>query len=260
MSRHYHNIQNHYKMEFSPNNHVVKLCIQGMEMEEKGRPEEAIKLFFKAWNEATNDFEKFTAAHYIARHQNNVTDRLKWLETGLQFALKIDDDAVKGAFPALYSNIAQCYKELGDQNNAKKNQELAKTFEDRPSDKGPFYHGTKAALQVGDLLTAGSNSNYKAELVMNHIYFTALANGAGLAAALAKGEGPERVYIVEPTGNFENDPNVTNKKFPGNPTRSYRSQEPLKVVGELTDWLRITPEELKKWQEKLANNKGEIIN
>jgi hypothetical protein len=131
-------------------------------------------------------------------------------------------------------------------------------------DKGPFYHGTKADLQVGDLLTAGFRSNYKHEVIMNHIYFTALANGAGLAAALAKGDGRERVYIVEPTGSFENDPNVTDKKFPGNPTRSYRSQAPLKIVGELTDWVRPTPEELQKWREKLANikadSKAEIIN
>ena len=95
---------------------------------------------------------------------------------------------------------------------------------------------------------------------MNHIYFTGLVNGAGLAAALAKGEGPERVYIVEPTGPFEHDPNVTNKKFPGNPTRSYRSHAPLKIVGEVTDWARQTPEELQKWKERLANVKGEIIN
>jgi tetratricopeptide (TPR) repeat protein len=247
-------------MEFNPSNNIVKLCIQGMEMEEKGRPEEAIRLFLRAWDEATNDFEKFTAAHYLVRHQKNIPDKLKWLETGLQFALKINNDAVKGAFPPLYSNIAKCYEELGDQDNAKKNHELAKEFKDKPSDKGPFYHGTKADLQIGDLLTSGGKSNYKIELVMNHIYFTALVNGAGLAAALAKGDGSERVYIVHPTGNFEDDPNVTNKKFPGNPTRSYRSQEPLRVVGEITDWLRITPEELKKWQEKLANNKGEIIN
>ncbi|MGO3162461.1 MAG: NAD(+)--rifampin ADP-ribosyltransferase, partial [Sphingobacteriaceae bacterium] len=131
---------------------------------------------------------------------------------------------------------------------------------DKPADKGPFYHGTKADLQIGDLLTAGGTSNYQTELVMNHIYFTALVNGAGLAAALAKGNGPDRVYIVEPTGQFENDPNLTNKKFPGNPSRSYRSQEPLKIVGELTDWIRITPEELKNWKDKLANNKGEISN
>ncbi|WP_046243551.1 NAD(+)--rifampin ADP-ribosyltransferase [Hymenobacter terrenus] len=127
-------------------------------------------------------------------------------------------------------------------------------------DSGPFYHGTKVDLQVGDLLTAGFRSNYKPEITMNHIYFTALANGAGLAAALAKGDGPERVYIVEPTGSFENDPNVTDKKFPGNPTRSYRSQAPLRIVGEVTDWVRQTPEELQKWREILANNKGEIIN
>ena len=127
-------------------------------------------------------------------------------------------------------------------------------------DKGPFYHGTKADLQIGDLLTAGYNSNYKSEVVMNHIYFTALPNGAGLAAALAKGDGPQRVYIVEPTGPFENDPNVTDKKFPGNPTRSYRSQAPVKIIGEITDWVRQTPEEIQQWKERLANNKGEIIN
>jgi rifampin ADP-ribosylating transferase len=95
---------------------------------------------------------------------------------------------------------------------------------------------------------------------MNHIYFTALINGAGLAAALAKGDGPERVYIVEPTGSFENDPNVTDKKFPGNPSRSYRSLSPLKIVGEATNWARLSAEEILKWKEKLANNKGEIIN
>ncbi|WP_307876400.1 NAD(+)--rifampin ADP-ribosyltransferase [Parapedobacter lycopersici] len=129
-----------------------------------------------------------------------------------------------------------------------------------PTDKGPFYHGTKADLRVGDLLTAGYGSNYDPKLTMNHIYFTALANGAGLAAALAKGDGHERVYIVEPTGSFENDPNVTNKKFPGNPTRSYRTAAPLKIVGEATDWVKQTAEERQKWREKLANNKGEIIN
>ncbi|MGE5419667.1 MAG: NAD(+)--rifampin ADP-ribosyltransferase [Chloroflexota bacterium] len=138
--------------------------------------------------------------------------------------------------------------------------ELANSRKDKPSDKGPFYHGTKADLEVGDLLTAGSRSNYNPELIMNHIYFTASVNGAGLAAALAKGDGNERVYIVEPTGGFENDPNVTNKKFPGNPTRSYRTESPLKITGEVTDWPRQTPEQLKKWREKLANSKGNIIN
>ncbi|GEO02783.1 hypothetical protein AAE02nite_04470 [Adhaeribacter aerolatus] len=247
-------------MEFNSNNHIVKRCLQGMVMEENGQPEEASKLFQQAWHEATNDFEKFLAAYYVARQQKNIADKLKWLETALGFALKINNDAVKSAFPALYLNIAQCYADLGEPEKAKQQDALATTFKDKPSDKGPFYHGTKADLQVGDLLTAGGSSNYQAELKMNHIYFTALVNGAGLAAALAKGDGRERVYMVEPTGRFENDPNVTDKKFPGNPTRSYRSEAPLKIVGEVTDWERQTPAEIQQWREKLANNKGEIIN
>ncbi|HTL07084.1 MAG TPA: NAD(+)--rifampin ADP-ribosyltransferase [Chitinophagaceae bacterium] len=131
-------------------------------------------------------------------------------------------------------------------------------------DEGPFYHGTRADLRIGDHLTAGFRSNYRPEVIMNHIYFTALPNGAGLAAALAPGEGRERVYIVEPTAAFENDPNVTDKKFPGNPTRSYRSSAPIKIVGELTEWVRQTPEQLLEWRTRLAelraSEKGEIIN
>ena len=247
-------------MEFNPNNPIVKLCLHGMSMEEKGEPEEAGKIFLQAFNESSDDFEKFITSHYVARHQQNVSDQLHWLQATLQYALKVNDETVTSAFPSLYFKIAKCYEELGDIENAKKNYELATSFKDKPSDKGPFYHGTKADLQVGDLLTAGGSSNYKVELKMNHIYFTALANGAGFAAALAKGDGPERVYVVEPTGSFENDPNVTDKKFPGNPTRSYRSQAPLKIIGEVTDWVRQTPEQLQKFREKLANNKGEIIN
>lgn len=247
-------------MEFNANNTIVKLCIQGIAMEGKGNPEEAGKFFLQAWNEATYDFEKFISAYHVARQQKNIPDKLQWLETALQLALKINDDAVKSAFPLLYSNITKCYEDLGDPGKAKKNYELAASFSDEPSDTGPFYHGTKADLRVGDLLAAGGDSNYKSELKMNHIYFTALVNGAGLAAALAKGDGRERVYIVEPTGSFENDPNVTNKYFPGNQTRSYRAAAPLKIVGEVTDWAKLTPEERQKWQEKLANNKGEIIN
>lgn len=130
-----------------------------------------------------------------------------------------------------------------------------------PLDAGPFYHGTRADLKVGDLLTPGFQSNYRPEITMNHIYFTASGpDGAGLAAALARGDGPQRVYIVEPTGPFENDPNVTDKKFPGNPTRSYRSSEPLRIVGEVSEWRRLTPEELQDWRERIANLKGEILN
>ena len=134
----------------------------------------------------------------------------------------------------------------------------------QPLDEGPFFHGTKANLRVGDLLRAGFRSNYRPEVVMNHIYFTALQNGAGLAAELAAGDDAPRVYTVEPTGAFENDPNVTDKKFPGNPTRSYRSSAPLRVVGEVTDWTRLAPEELQAWKDRLAallaDERGEIIN
>ena len=247
-------------MEFSPNNHIVKLCLHGMAMEDEGKAVEASKQFVQAWNEATNDFEKFIAAYYVSRHQKNISDKLNWLKTDLQLALKINDDAVKAAIPSLYTSIAKCYEELKDTDNATKHYALAKASAYPPSDKGPFYHGTRADLKVGDFLTAGYHSNYQSNLTMNHIYFTALINGAGLAAALAQGEERERVYIVEPTGGFENDPNVTNKKFPGNPTRSYRTDASLKIIGEITDWTRLTPEELQQWRQKLANNKGEIIN
>src|ERR1700704_5004307 len=98
-------------MEFNPSNNVIKLCVQGMDMEGKGEPEEARRLFLQAWNESTNDFERFTAAHYVARHQSNVSDELQWLETALRFALRINDDSVNGAFPSLYSNIAKCYED-----------------------------------------------------------------------------------------------------------------------------------------------------
>ncbi|MBU8867259.1 NAD(+)--rifampin ADP-ribosyltransferase [Paenarthrobacter aromaticivorans] len=134
----------------------------------------------------------------------------------------------------------------------------------QPLDEGPFFHGTKADLREGDLLSAGFRSNYRPEVVMNHIYFTALRDGAGLAAELAAGETEPRVYVVEPTGAFEDDPNVTDKKFPGNPTRSYRSRAPLRVLSEVTDWTRLEPEALRAWKERLAailaDERGEIIN
>lgn len=133
---------------------------------------------------------------------------------------------------------------------------------------GPFYHGSAAALEVGEHFTAGKNSNYKPDIVMNHIYFTALVAGAGLAAelavALSQGGGEPHVYEVEPVGEFEDDPNVTDKKFPGNPTRSYRSTQPLRIVREVTNWPRLAPEELAEWKKRLAalkaDERAEIIN
>lgn len=131
-------------------------------------------------------------------------------------------------------------------------------------DDGPFFHGTAAQLEVGDLLRAGFSSNYRPEITMNHIYFTALPDGAGLAAEIAALEGIPHVYEVEPTGEYENDPNVTDKKFPGNPTRSYRSTQPLRILREVTDWKRLSDQDLRMWRERLAaireDDDKEIIN
>ena len=247
-------------MEFSPFNNIVKLCIQGMDMEEKNQPEEALRLFTKGWEEASNSFEKYLSAYYIARNQKSTEEKLNWLIIALDFALKDNSEAIKSAYPTLHENISQCYQELNDKNKAILHSELALKYKDNLSDPGPFYHGTKADLKIGDLLTAGGNSNYQSDLKMNHIYFTGSANGAGLASELAKGIGHPRVYMVEPTGPFENDPNLTNKKFPGNPTRSYRSEKPLKIIAELTDWRKQSEEELQKFRDRLADNHGEIIN
>jgi len=125
---------------------------------------------------------------------------------------------------------------------------------------GPFYHGTRANLFVDDLLIAGFRSNYRDNIVMNHIYFTTLAKGAGLAAEIAKGEGRPRVYVVVPTGKFEDDPNVTNKKFPGNPTRSYRSVHPLKIIGELDSWESYDAAFILQLRNFIEAGSGEIIN
>ena len=132
---------------------------------------------------------------------------------------------------------------------------------------GPYFHGSIAGMVPGQFFEPGRPSNYRPEVVMNHIYFTALVSGAGLAAELAAelsgGEATPRVYEVEPMGAFEDDPNVTDKKFPGNPTRSYRTAGALRVVGEVTGWRRLTPEELDTWRAALARlreSDAEIIN
>jgi rifampin ADP-ribosylating transferase len=109
---------------------------------------------------------------------------------------------------------------------------------------GVYLHGTRANLAVGDLLVPGRESNFEEGRVMNHVYFTATLDAAVWGAELAAGHGRGHVYIVEPSGEFEDDPNVTDKKFPGNPTQSFRSREPLRVVGELVDWVGHPPEKL----------------
>ena len=110
-------------------------------------------------------------------------------------------------------------------------------------DKGPFFHGTKAELKIGDLLEPQHLSNYQ-DKKSNYIYFTASLDAAKWGAELAKSGLKERIYVVEPLGEFENDPNLTDKRFPGNPTRSYRSKYPLKIVAELGSWERHSEEEI----------------
>ena len=122
---------------------------------------------------------------------------------------------------------------------------------------GVYLHGTKAELAVGDLLVPGRESNFEAGRVMNHVYFTATLDAAVWGAELAAGEGRGRVYLVEPRGEFEDDPNVTDKRFPGNPTQSFRSREPLRVVGELVDWVGHSPERLQAMRDGLEALKRE---
>ncbi|WP_040224748.1 NAD(+)--rifampin ADP-ribosyltransferase [Bhargavaea cecembensis] len=110
-------------------------------------------------------------------------------------------------------------------------------------DHGPFFHGTKAELKIGDLLEPLYQSNYQ-DKKSNHIYFTATLDAAKWGAELAASEEKERIYLVEPLGQFENDPNVTDKRFPGNPTRSYRSKSPLKIVAEMGAWERHSDEQI----------------
>lgn len=123
-------------MEFDTNNKIVKLCTQGMECEGQGNKKEALTLFQQAWNESTTDFEKFTSAHYLARHQESVADKLTWDETALALALKINDDTVFGAYPSLYLNIAKGYEDLSDFDTSKKNYELALSFTKYLPDNG----------------------------------------------------------------------------------------------------------------------------
>lgn len=122
--------------------------------------------------------------------------------------------------------------------------------------QGPFFHGTRSTLEVGDELVAGHGSNFQEGRVSNNIYFTTLVDtaawGAELATALAGSAERGRIYVVEPLGPFEDDPNVTDKRFPGNPTESYRTRHPLRVTGEVDDWQGHDPEVLEQMLDNLA--------
>jgi rifampin ADP-ribosylating transferase len=131
--------------------------------------------------------------------------------------------------------------------------DVTKPFEVHES--GALLHGTKADLSVGDLLVPGRQSNYEAGRVMNHVYVTRTLDAAVWGAELAVGDGRGRIYIVEPSGEIEDDPNVTDKKLPGNPTHSFRTREPVKIVGEIADWVGHSPEQLQAMRDGLADLK-----
>lgn len=118
-------------------------------------------------------------------------------------------------------------------------------------DSQVFYHGTKADLKPGDLIAPGYSSNYGSGKKAGFVYLTATLNAATWGAELAAGEGRGRIYIVEPTGPIEDDPNLTDRKYPGNPTKSYRTRDPLRVTGEITDWTGHSDEELKAMRDHI---------
>jgi rifampin ADP-ribosylating transferase len=123
------------------------------------------------------------------------------------------------------------------------------------TDSQTYYHGTKADLKVGDLIEAGYASNYGKRKQAAFIYLSATLEAATWGAELAVGEGRGRIYIVEPTGSIEDDPNLTNKRFAGNPTKSYRSRNPFRVVGEVTNWKGHSPDQLKEMHDHLESLK-----
>jgi rifampin ADP-ribosylating transferase len=122
-----------------------------------------------------------------------------------------------------------------------------------------YYHGTKANLQIGDLIYPGFNSNYGQRNKAKYVYLSATLNAAIWGAELAIGEGEGRIYIVEPTGSIEDDPNLTDKKFPGNPTKSYRSKYPYKVIGEVKEWQGHPVEELKTMKDNVEKRRQEGV-
>jgi hypothetical protein len=136
---------------------------------------------------------------------------------------------------------------------------MDKTIKEPIDTTQPFYHGTKVDLKPGDLIAAGYSSNYGKRKKANFVYLSATLDAATWGAELALGDGPGRIYIVEPTGPIEDDPNLTDKKFPGNPTKSYRTRDPLRVKGEITDWKGHAPEQVQAMKDHLERLKQQGI-
>jgi len=135
-------------MQFDPDNQIINLCAHGMELEGEGKPDEASAAFQQAWERAANDFDKFIAAHYIARHQKTVADKLTWDETALQLALKIKEEGIEGTYPSLYLNIAKCYEDLNDFAKAKENYHNALSYTGFLLDDG-YGNMIKAGIENG---------------------------------------------------------------------------------------------------------------
>jgi len=148
-------------------------------------------------------------------------------------------------------------KSIGDADGA---EWVPVTFDSCEHVTGPFFHGTKTDFALGDDLVPGHGSNYHEGRVANHVYFAALLEpaiwAAELAVALGSGTGRQRIYIVEPTGPFEDDPNVTNKRFPGNVTRSFRTRHPMRIVGEVESWEGHPHEVLQGMLDSIARLRG----
>ncbi len=251
--------------QFDPSNEIVKICLKAMMVEIDSETDKSNKLVAKnllkdGYEKSTSEMEKVVTAYFIGKIEDKVEEKVRWFNIALDEAIICSDNGVRSTISTLYNDLALAYMKISEMDIAKKYTELSEKNKEIKVSNETFYHGTKADLKVGDLLEPGFGSNYKENFKMNHVYFTALLNGAGLAAALAKGEGRERVYIVEPMGEFENDPNVTDKKFPGNLTRSFRSTKPIKIIGEVTYWKQQSNTDKVKWLEKVNKNNGEILN
>lgn len=246
--------------EFSPSNKIVKMCMQAIYAYENNEFDKAIVLLEDAYKCSETEFEKFVSSYKKAEYENDLNNKLKWFEISIKHAINSDCISSKTAYSTLYLNIAKTYEKLNELENAKKNYDLSNKYKEMPQDNGPFYHGTNVNLNVGDLLSAGRKSNYKDGLVMNHIYFTSNLSGAILAAKLVSEDNMGHVYVVKPIGDFENDPNVTDKKFCGNLTQSYRTTSDLEIICELVDLDNNSSLDIKEFKEKIYKNDKEIIN
>jgi len=135
-------------MQFDTNNPIIQLCAQGMQLEGEGKPDEARQFFYKAWNEATNPFEQFTAAHYVARHQPTIEDKLHWDEKCLQIALDMAEQGMKATYPSLYLNVGKCYEDLGNKTEALSNYTKAQEYASFLTDDG-YSNTIKAGIERG---------------------------------------------------------------------------------------------------------------